>query len=115
MIHSLDAVCIFFLILCENHPCAFRALILGMHLMLLMHGTGLTKEADCALCAPGTYQTGVGLIAEANCTWCVAGKYQSGSGLDANETSLTSYSKFKILFRCSTGLLFERRYKNFSV
>ena len=48
-----------------------------------MHGTGLTKEADCAWCAPGKYQTGVGLIAEANCTWCVAGKYQSGSGLNA--------------------------------
>ena len=48
-----------------------------------MHGTGLTKEADCAWCVPGKYQTGVGLIAEANCTWCVAGKYQSGSGLNA--------------------------------
>ncbi len=45
--------------------------------------TGLTKEADCAWCAPGKYQTGVGLIAEANCTSCVAGKYQSGSGLSA--------------------------------
>ena len=48
-----------------------------------MHATGLTKEADCAWCAPGKYQTGVGLIAEANCTSCVAGKYQSGSGLNA--------------------------------
>ncbi len=48
-----------------------------------MRPTGLTKEADCAWCAPGKYQTGVGLIAEANCTSCVAGKYQSGSGLNA--------------------------------
>jgi hypothetical protein len=52
-------------------------------LILRMHGAGLTKEADCALCSPGKYQTGVGLMAESNCTWCVAGKYQSGSGLSA--------------------------------
>jgi hypothetical protein len=51
-------------------------------LMLLMHGPGLTKEANCASCGPGKYQTGVGLVAEANCTWCVAGKYQSGSGMN---------------------------------
>jgi hypothetical protein len=51
-------------------------------LMLLMHGTGLTQEADCALCGPGKYQTGVGLMAAANCAWCEAGKYQSGSGLN---------------------------------
>ena len=53
-------------------------------LMLLMHGTGLTQEADCAWCAPGKYQTGAGLVAEASCTWCVAGKYQSGSGLNTD-------------------------------
>ncbi len=45
-----------------------------------MPASGLTKESDCAWCAPGKYQTGVGLLAEANCTWCGAGKYQTGSG-----------------------------------
>ncbi len=49
-------------------------------LIFRMPGTGLTNDADCALCGPGKYQTGVGLNAEANCTWCVSGKYQSGSG-----------------------------------
>jgi hypothetical protein len=62
------------------HSCAQAALYA---LILRMHGAGLTKEADCALCLPGKYQTGVGLMAEANCTWCVAGKYQSGSGVSA--------------------------------
>ena len=49
--------------------------------MPVMRGTGLTKEADCAWCAAGKYQSGVGLMDEANCTWCVAGKYQTGSGV----------------------------------
>ena len=68
--------CLVPVISCDLHPCAAL-----YALILCMGGAGLTKEADCALCAPGKYQTGVGLVAEANCTWCVAGKYQSGSGL----------------------------------
>ncbi len=71
-IHLLAAVCLLF--------CVCTAVC---SLILCMHGAGLTKEADCALCAPGKYQTGVGLTAEANCTACVAGKYQSGSGVNA--------------------------------
>ena len=51
-------------------------------LTLVMHA-GVTKEGDCAWCAPGKYQSGVGLMAEANCSLCVAGKYHSGSGLNA--------------------------------
>ena len=70
------AVCLF--VSCGMHP---RAALYA--LILCMHGAGLTKEADCAFCAPGKYQTGVALVAEANCTWCVAGKYQSGSGRNA--------------------------------
>ena len=79
MIHILAAVCLQFCVIrTESHPWA-----IFYTLILRMHGAGLTKAADCALCAPGKYQTGVGLMAEANCTWCAAGKYQSGSGLNA--------------------------------
>jgi hypothetical protein len=75
MIHILAAICSQVLLI-DLHTCAVE-----YALILLMRGTGLTQEADCAWCAPGKYQTGVGVMAEANCTWCVAGKYQSGSGL----------------------------------
>ena len=66
------------LVSCELHPYA------DVYYMIhRVHGAGLTREADCLLCAPGKYQTGVGLMAEANCSLCVAGKYHSGSGLNA--------------------------------
>jgi hypothetical protein len=68
MIHIMAAMYLLFRVL---HALILRMLVAGR-----------TKEAECALCAPGKYQTGVGLMAEANCTWCVAGKYQSGSGLN---------------------------------
>jgi hypothetical protein len=77
------------MISCQWLQCAFCAVPSDLHpraflcaLFFLMYGAGLTKEADCAWCGPGKYQTGVGLMAEGNCTWCVAGKYQSGSGMN---------------------------------
>jgi hypothetical protein len=62
-----------------------RSLIFDLSLFDF-HGTGMTKEGDCAWCSAGKYQTRVGLVAEANCTWCVAGKYQSGTGRDERES-----------------------------